>query len=190
MDFQVREPISPLIGAMKETNQVVEFQIAQEYTGQQKDVCYLVPQWKEVLEFDTYSDGEGSTVKSIVAGRLYNYSHSGIAAVSNIGNDINWTGNTLAQANLYGFGRLTWNPDLTTETITNEWIQLTFGNNPVVASVVKDILLSSWKTYEHYTAPLGVGWMVNPDHHYIQMLTDTNIPNGVPITLQIVMELG
>lgn len=166
MDFQVREPISPLIGAMKETNQVVEFQIAQEYTGQQKDVCYLVPQWKEVLDFDTYSDGEGSTVKSIVAGTRYNYSHSGIAAVSNIGNDINWTGNTLAQANLYGFGRLTWNPDLLTETITNEWIQLTFGNDPVVASVVKDILLSSWKTYENYTAPLGIGWMVNPDHHY------------------------
>ncbi|NRG26335.1 alpha-glucuronidase [Bacillus circulans] len=166
MDFQVREPISPLIGAMKETNQVVEFQIAQEYTGQQKDVCYLVPQWKEVLDFDTYSDGEGSTVKSIVAGTLYNYSHSGIAAVSNIGNDINWTGNTLAQANLYGFGRLTWNPDLTTETITNVWIQLTFGENPKVASVVKEILLSSWNTYENYTAPLGVGWMVNPDHHY------------------------
>ncbi|RAC11774.1 alpha-glucuronidase, partial [Burkholderia multivorans] len=87
---------------------------------------------------------------------LYNYSHSGIAAVSNIGNDINWTGNTLAQANLYGFGRLTWNPDLTTETITNEWIQLTFGENPKVASVVKEILLSSWNTYENYTAPLGV----------------------------------
>ncbi|MER2057744.1 MAG: alpha-glucuronidase family glycosyl hydrolase [Niallia sp.] len=166
MDFQVREPISPLIGAMKETNQVLEFQIAQEYTGQQKDVCYLVPQWKEVLDFDTYADGEGSTVKSIVNGSRYHYSHSGIAAVSNIGNDRNWTGNTLAQANLYGFGRLTWNPDLSTETITDEWIHLTFGDDPTVAETVKYILLQSWRTYENYTAPLGVGWMVNPDHHY------------------------
>ncbi|MCM3360917.1 alpha-glucuronidase [Niallia sp. MER TA 168] len=166
VDFQVREPISPLIGAMKETNQVVEFQIAQEYTGQQKDVCYLVPQWKEILNFDTYADGEGSTVKSIVDGSHYNYSHSGIAAVSNIGNDINWTGNTLAQANLYGFGRLTWNPDLSTEEITDEWIQLTFGHDPKVVEVLEFILLQSWRTYENYTAPLGVGWMVNPNHHY------------------------
>ncbi|WP_312092804.1 alpha-glucuronidase family glycosyl hydrolase [Niallia sp.] len=166
MDFQVREPISPLIGAMKETNQVVEFQIAQEYTGQQKDICYLVPQWKEVLDFDTHADGEESTVKSIVNGSRYNYSYGGISAVSNIGNDMNWTGNTLAQANLYGFGRLTWEPDLSTETITNEWIQLTFGSDPKVVEVVEYILLQSWRTYENYTAPLGVGWMVNPDHHY------------------------
>ncbi|MCG5102489.1 alpha-glucuronidase [Oceanobacillus sp. APA_J-5(13-2)] len=166
MDFQVREPISPLLGALKETNQVLEFQIAQEYTGQQKDVCYLIPQWKEILNFDTHSEGEGSTVKSIVDGSLYDNKYSGIAAVSNIGNDVNWTGNTLAQANLYGFGRLIWNPELSTEEITDEWIQLTFGDDLQVVEQIKYILLHSWKTYENYTAPLGIGWMVNPDHHY------------------------
>src|SRR5699024_10405716 len=90
MDFQVREPVSPLLGAMEKTNQMMEFQIAQEYTGQQIDVCYLVPQWKEIYNFDTNISGEGSTIKSIIDGSLHNYKYSGVAAVSNIGDDINW----------------------------------------------------------------------------------------------------
>ncbi|MBP1969335.1 alpha-glucuronidase [Virgibacillus natechei] len=166
MDFQVREPVSPLLGALKKTNQLLELQVAQEYTGQQKDVCYLIPQWKEILDFDTYAKGEGTKIKNIAGGTTYNNSNSGIAAVSNIGNDINWTGNTLAQANLYGFGRLTWNPDLTTEEITRDWIHLTFGHDPLVVENIEYILLNSWKTYENYTVPLGIGWMVNPGHHY------------------------
>ncbi|QTN00792.1 alpha-glucuronidase [Sediminibacillus dalangtanensis] len=166
MDFQVREPVSPLLGAMKQTNQMLEFQIAQEYTGQQIDVCYLIPQWKEVLDFDTYTKGEGSTIKSIVDGTLHGYQYSGIAAVSNIGDDGNWTGHTLAQANLYGYGRLIWNPERTTEEITKDWIHLTFGYDPDVVDAVEYILLHSWKVYEKYTAPLGIGWMVNPNHHY------------------------
>ncbi|SDZ60513.1 alpha-glucuronidase [Evansella caseinilytica] len=166
MDFQVREPVSPLLGAMKQTNQVLEFQIAQEYTGQQIDLCYLVPQWKEVLDFDTYAKGEGTTVKSIVSGSVYGFSHSGIAAVSNIGNDVNWTGNTLAQANLYGYGRLIWNPELAAEEIAEEWIVSTFGNEPLVTAMIREMLMESWSIYENYTAPLGIGWMVNPGHHY------------------------
>lgn len=166
MDFQVREPVSPLFGAMPKTNQMLELQVAQEYTGQQIDVCYLVPQWKEILDFDTYANGEKAPIKSIVDGSLHDNKYSGIVAVSNIGNDSNWTGNTLAQANLYGFGRLTWNPDLETEEITRDWVNLTFGHDPVVIEKVEYILLNSWKTYENYTVPLGVGWMVNPGHHY------------------------
>lgn len=166
MDFQVREPVSPLLGAMPKTNQMLELQVAQEYTGQQIDVCYLVPQWKEVLDFDTYANGEGTPIKSIIDGSLYDNKYSGIAAVSNIGNDSNWTGNTLAQANLYGFGRLTWDPNLETEEITRDWVNLTFGHDPLVIEKVEFILLNAWKTYENYTAPLGVGWMVNPEHHY------------------------
>lgn len=166
MDFQVREPVSPLFGAMPKTNQMLELQVAQEYTGQQIDVCYLVPQWKEILDFDTYAGGKETAVKSIVDGSLYDYKYSGIVAVSNIGNDSNWTGNTLAQANLYGFGRLTWNPNLETDKITRDWVHLTFGLDPIVIEKVEYILLNSWKTYENYTAPLGVGWMVNPGHHY------------------------
>jgi alpha-glucuronidase len=166
MDFQVREPVSPLFGAMEQTNQMMEFQVAQEYTGQQKDLCYLVPQWKEVLDFDTFAKGEGSTVKAIVDGSLYNYSYCGICAVSNIGNDINWTGNTLAQANLYGYGRLIWDPELKSEEITDEWVRLTFGHDQLVVEEIQKMLLDSWHIYENYTTPLGIGWMVNPGHHY------------------------
>lgn len=166
IDFQVREPVSPLFGAMPCTNQVLEFQITQEYTGQQKHLCYLVPQWKEVLDFDTYAKGKGSTVKKVVDSSLYSYSYSGITAVSNIGNDLNWSGHTLAQANFYGYGRLIWNPDLTTEEITEEWIGQTFSKDIFIIEQISSMLLKSWRIYEKYTAPLGVGWMVNPGHHY------------------------
>ncbi|MBW4084290.1 alpha-glucuronidase [Paenibacillus sp. S150] len=166
MDFQVREPVSPLFGALERTNQVIEFQIAQEYTGQQRHVCYLVPQWKEVMEFNTLAKGEKSPVKHIVDGSLWGNRYSGIAAVSNTGNDRNWTGHLLAQANLYGFGRLAWNPELGAEEIAGEWIALTFGTAPGISGVISRILLDSWNIYESYTAPLGVGWMINPEHHY------------------------
>lgn len=166
MDFQVREPVSPLIGAMETTNQMIEFQITQEYTGQQRHLCYLVPQWKEVLDFETYVKGEGSSIKRIVDGSLHGNRLSGFAAVSNIGNDVNWTGHLLAQANLYGYGRLAWNPELSAEEIAEEWIRMTLGGNEKLVSVVLSMLMDSWSIYEAYTSPLGVGWMVNPDHHY------------------------
>lgn len=166
MDFQVREPVSPLFGSMKHTNQVLEFQVTQEYTGQQRHLCYLVPQWKEVLDFDTFAEGEGSYVKRIVAGSLHGMSTSGIAAVSNIGDDENWTGHTLAQANLYGYGRLIWNPDLSSEEIAEEWTRLSFGNDETVVETVLGMLMRSWPIYESYTSPLGVGWMVTPHTHY------------------------
>ncbi len=166
MDFQVREPVSPLFGAMEQTNMMLELQITQEYTGQQRHLCYLVTQWKEILEFDTYATGEGTPVKSIVDGSAFGREHCGMAGVSNIGSDHNWTGHYLAQANLYGYGRLAWDPDLSAEEITLDWIHCSFGNDPVVVDVVSEMLLSSWPIYESYTAPLGIGWMVNPNHHY------------------------
>ncbi|QQE77908.1 alpha-glucuronidase family glycosyl hydrolase [Alicyclobacillus sp. SO9] len=166
MDFQVREPVSPLLGGLMSTNQLLELQITQEYTGQQKHLCYLVPQWKEIISFDTYATGEGSTVDKIASGDLFNRPLGGFAAVSNVGDDSNWTGHLLAQANLFGYGRLSWNPELSSEQITDEWVRLTFGHNPTVVSTVTRMLLSSWFVYENYTAPLGVGWMVNPSHHY------------------------
>jgi alpha-glucuronidase len=161
IDFQVREPVSPLFGAMPFTNQIIELQITQEYTGHDKHVCYLVPQWKEILDFETHARGPGSTVANIISGSVFGNKYSGIAGVSNIGADPNWTGHLLAQANFYGFGRLAWNPALETEQITDEWIKLTFGNGEKVYSVVKEILLTSLKTYEDYTSPLGVGLMCN-----------------------------
>ena len=89
-----------------------------------------------------------------------------MAAVANTGDDPNWTGHDLAAANLFGFGRLCFNPELTAEEIEREWITLTFGADEAIILTVSYILNTSWPTYEKYTAPLGVGWMVNPGHHY------------------------
>ncbi len=165
MDFQIREPISPLIGKMPNTNLMLELQITQEYTGQATHLCYLVPQWKEVFEFDTMAKGKGTTVSKIIAGAVDNYQYSGIAGVANTGADRNWCGHHLAQANWYGYGRLAWNPNLSVEEITTDWIKMTFGNDPTVVNTISSMLLNSWKTYEKYTSPLGVGLMCGADHY-------------------------
>lgn len=164
MDFQVREPVSPLFGGLKKTNMMLEVEIAQEYTGQQIDLCYLLPMWREILDFDTYAKGEGSTVQNIVKGTTYGQSLCGMAAVINTGNDYNWTGNDLAAANTYGYGRLTMNPSMASDRIAREWTELTLGAK--VEKEVVDMLMKSWPTYEKYTSPLGIGWMVTPHYHY------------------------
>ena len=165
MDFQVREPVSPLFGGLKKTNMMVEFQIAQEYTGQQRDICYLIPMFKQVLDFKTYN-GEGDGVLcDLVTGKGKNQT-CGMVAVSNTGDDPNWTGHDLAAANLYGFGRLAFDPTLSSEEIADEWSRLTFGNDDTVAEGVSKMLMMSWPAYEKYTSPLGIGWMISPGHHY------------------------
>ena len=166
IDFQVREPLSPLLGNLKDTNIVMELQVTQEYTGHSNDVCYLVPQWKEYLAFDTYAKGEGSLIRDIVNGKIHNRNMGGITAVINVGDDVNWTGHALAQANFYGYGRLIWNASLDSEQIASEWIQLTLGMNEEVYRTTLDILMTSWATYEDYTSPLSVGFMVTPSNHY------------------------
>lgn len=166
MDFQVREPVSPLIGELEKTNQFLEFQIAQEYLGQQRHLVYLIPQWKEVLEFDTHAKGQGTQVKDIVSGEVFGNKIAGIVAVTNVGIDYNWTGHTIAQLNFYGYGRLIWNPDLTSEEIALEWIKQTFGHNPKTIDTIMKMVMPSWEAYENYTSPLGIGWMVNISHHY------------------------
>ena len=169
MDFQVREPVSPLFGQMPGTNQMIEFQIAQEYTGQQRHVCYLIPWFKEILSFKTYACGckaEESTVSDVVSGKAFGNTLSGMCAVTNTGDDLNWTGHDLAAANLYGFGRLSFDPRLSSEEIAEEWIRLTFGNDDLVVRNLEKILMMSWPAYEKYTSPLGIGWMVTPGVHY------------------------
>lgn len=166
MDFQIREPVTPLFGSLEKTNQVIEFQIAQEYTGHQIDLCFLVPLWKEALDFDTFAKGEHSFVRDIVNGKLFQTPLGGITGVSNIGNSPAWTGNPLAQANLFGFGRLAWNPELSSKDIAKEWVVLTFGCDSRTVEKVTDMLLRSREIYEKYTCPLGIGWFVNPEAHY------------------------
>jgi len=156
-DFQVREPNSPLFGAMPKTCQALEFQIAQEYTGQQKDLYAWAVQWQEIFEqpFD----------KSRILRDLIGREISAVVAVSNTGDD-NWCGNLMAQANLYAFGRMAWNANLTAEQVTKEWVALTFGTAPVLFNPIADMVLASRHVYEKYNAPLGIGWMVNINHHY------------------------
>ena len=186
MDFQVREPVSPLFGQMPKTNQMIEFQIAQEYTGQQRHVCYLIPWFKEVLDHKvcrrlpeqetdekqpnaaSYGNScdQYSKVSDIVSGKAFGNPLTGMCAVTNTGDDPNWTGHDLAAANLYGFGRLAFDPVLSAEEIAEEWIRLTFGNAEKVVQNFLKILMTSWPAYEKYTAPLGIGWMVVPGTHY------------------------
>jgi len=166
MDFQIREPISPLLGGLKKTNQMLEVQVAQEYTGHQIDVCYLIPMFKETLDFHTYCAPEKDTVADVVSGRTMGNKNAGIAAVCNTGNDANWTGNDLAAANFYGFGRLAFSTSLTAEEIAEEWICMSISTDKEVVNTIKEILLPSRATYEKYTSPLGIGWMVTPNVHY------------------------
>lgn len=166
IDFQVREPISPLFGGLKKTNQILEFQIAQEYTGQQKHICYLLPMWKEVLDFDTKYEIEKPLVKDIIREQSPDIKQTGIAAVVNVGIDNNWTGHKLAQANLYGYGRMVWNNQLSSEEIADEWLALSFDLDVKNHKDLAEMLLTSRETYENYTAPLGIGFMVRPNHHY------------------------
>lgn len=161
MDFQVREPVSPLFGGLKHTRMVLEVQAAQEYTGQQRHVCYLIPWYKEILDTDLRCSPEGATVAQLISGP-----GQGMAAVANTGDDENWTGHDLAAANLYGFGRLSYDTTLDGESIAREWLRQTFGKQEQVERVLLDILMRSWPAYEKYNAPLGIGWMVNPSHHY------------------------
>lgn len=156
LDFQTREAVSPLFGAMEHTRLALELQVTQEYTGQQKHVCYLAPWWSEILAFEV--GGPGQPLSEMVRG--------GIVAVSNVGTDEFWTGHPLAQANLYAYGRLAWDPHANPTEVLQEWSVQTFPGNPECAEAVANLMAGSWLTYEKYTAPLGVGFMVEPGHHY------------------------
>ncbi|MDR2749750.1 MAG: alpha-glucuronidase [Clostridiales bacterium] len=155
VDFQVREPNSPLLGAMKHTAQGLELQITQEYTGQQIDLYCLPVQWEEILAFPEASGGE---LRSIIGSKI-----TTIAGVANCGKSSNWTGHALAQLNLYGFGRMAWDPSLSAREVAGEWARLTFGEP---WERVRDLCLKSREAYEKYTTPLALGWMVNIHHHY------------------------
>ncbi len=168
IDFQVREPVSPLFGDLESTNKAIELQITQEYTGQQKQLCFLVPMWKEVLDFDMHHSGnEPSRVKDILRRSGFVAPLNGFVGVANVGLDENWLGSPLAMANLYGFGRLAWNPDLSSQQIADEWTRLTFGNDPTIVASISKLQLDSWPVYESYTGPLGAGTLTNiTGNHY------------------------
>ena len=166
VDFQPREPFSPLFGAMRKTSVMPEFQITQEYLGFSNHVAYLAPLWKECLDADTYQDGAGSTVMRMTATPLFPGAITAIAGVANIGTDTNWCGHPLAQANWYAFGRLAWNPQLTSGEIVEEWIRQTFDMPQDAEQSVKELMLGSREAVVNYMMPLGLHHLFAWGHHY------------------------
>src|SRR3954469_6518968 len=179
IDFQVREPASPLFAALEHTNQAIELQITQEYMGQARHTVFLPPMWKEALDFDMQAVQNGpSPVKALAAGKTFHRPLGGFVGVSNVGLNPNWYGNHLSQANLYGFGRLAWNPDLTSDQIIDEWTRLTFVNDPEVVRTVTAIQLASWPTYEHYTGPLGLQTLTDIVGNHYGVAVEASERNG------------
>lgn len=168
IDFQTEEPLMPLFGKLKHTNQIMEFEITAEYLGHQIDINYTLPQWLKMTNFDTKGDGQRvNLAKSVVKNNSINPANSGFAAVGNVGIDYNWTGNCLAQANLYAYGKLCWNENCDSEEVLHEWIDQTFyDSDDQTQEVIFKIMSTSNETYKMYNAPLGVGFMVIPHYHY------------------------
>jgi len=172
LDFQPREPFSPLFGAMRKTPIMPEFQITQEYLGWSKQLVFLSTMWEECLNIDTYSHGKGSTVAACTDGSLQNNQFTAIAGVANIGSDVNWTGHTFAQANWYAFGRLAWNNKLNSEVIAQEWIKQTFldpkpkENADEFTGILQQMMMDSREAAVNYMMPLGLHHIFAEGHHY------------------------
>ncbi|MGH7994890.1 MAG: alpha-glucuronidase family glycosyl hydrolase [Opitutaceae bacterium] len=166
LDFQPREPFHPLFGAMPHTALALELQITQEYLGDAVHLVYLAPLYKECLESDTWAEGPGSTVAKIVEGRLDRHALSVIAGVANVGSDRNWCGHPFAAANWYAFGRLAWDPALSSSQIADEWIRMTWSNDARFVKPVLGIMLRSREAAVDYMTPLGLAHLMATDHHY------------------------
>lgn len=166
VDFQPREPFSPLFGQLEKTNVMAEFQITQEYMGHSNHMVYLHPMWKECLDSDTYQKGEGSTVAAITEGKIHANNISAIAGVTNIGDSVNWCGHHLAQANWYAFGRMAWNPEISSEQIVDEWLRQTFTDNKAFLNAVGGMMLASHEASVSYEMPLGLHHCFAGAGHY------------------------
>ena len=166
IDFQPREPFHPLFGAMPQTPLMLEFQMTHEYLGYATNLAYLGPLFEECLDADTYTKGKGTTVANVLED--YNRSHgiSGIAGVANIGTDINWCGHLFGQSNWYAFGRMAWNPKLSSEEVADEWLRMTFNNNTSFVNPIKEMMQQSRETVVNYRNPLGLNHIMNFATHY------------------------
>ena len=148
IDFQPREPYSPLFGAMPHTQLMVEFQVTQEYLGHSNHLAYLAPMWKEFYAYYGPSDMKAA------------------AGVTNIGDDTNWCGNNLAQSNWYAFGRLAWNPALSSEEIAREWLAQTFTADSRFVRPMTEVMMQSREAVVDYMMPLGLHHIFAWGHHY------------------------
>jgi alpha-glucuronidase len=156
IDFQVREPVSPLFANLQKTSTAVELQVAQEYLGQQCHLVYLAPLWKTILDFDLRVDRKASKVSDIISSERFNRPLGGSAAVVNAGTNTTWLGSHMAMSNLYAYGRLAWDPSDEPEDILQDWVRLTFGLDPKVRDTITKISMQSWPAYEQYSGNLGL----------------------------------
>jgi alpha-glucuronidase len=159
IDFQPREPFSPLLGAMPNTPLLLELQITKEYLGFATHLVYLAPLFEEVLAADTQVDGagRGPVVRDLL---------QGVAGVANTGSSRNWCGAVFACANWHAFGRLAWNPRLTSEAVADEWLRTTFGHDAAFVEPVKAMMLGSRQAAVDYMTPLGLHHLMARGHHY------------------------
>jgi alpha-glucuronidase len=166
IDFQPREPFHPLFGAMPKTPLFLEVMLAQEYLGFATHLVFHAPLIKETLDADTFARGAGSTVARVVDGSLHAHAVSGMAGVANTGDERNWTGHPFLQANWYAFGRLAWDHQLGAEAIAEEWLRMTFGNDPRFVAPAKAMMLGSREAPVSYMTPLGLHHLMAKDHHH------------------------
>ena len=156
IDFQVREPTSPLFANLFNTSTAIELQVTQEYLGQQCHLFYHPPLWKTILDFDLRVDNQPSVVRNIISGQRFNRPLGGSAAVVNVGTNNTWLGSHLAMSNLYAYGRLAWDPSLDSESILQDWTRLTFSLDRSVIDTISKMSLDSWPAYENYSGNLGI----------------------------------
>jgi alpha-glucuronidase len=161
IDFQAREPVSPLFAALRHTSQAMELETTQEYTGQQRHMVFLPSMWQWVLNTDLRVNDKPSLVADIVTGKRFGQPLGGFVSVTNVGMDANWLHHPMAMANLYGFGKLAWHPGADLDQIMQAWSRLTWGNDPQITETVTGMLRTSWQTYESYTGPNGMGTLTD-----------------------------
>ena len=172
LDFQAREPFHPMFGRMENTNQALELQITQEYTGQDKMLTYLGPMWEEVLKTDTYATDERGRllrkrrVGDIVDGNAQGHSDTAIVGVANLGNADNLTGHHFSQSNLFAFGRQAWDWTLDSEDVAEDWVRMTWSNDRRVVGTVVKMMMGSWEALASYQTPLGIAHQFTADVHY------------------------
>lgn len=166
VDFQPREPVHPLFGAMPQTPLMMEFQITKEYLGQGTHLVGLAKMYEEILQTDTYAEGKGSSVAKIIDGSLHGHTLTGIAGVANIGTARNWTGNLFGQADWFAFGKLAWDPYRSSADIFREWAELSFTHDPGALAIISSMLASSYETCVNYMTPLGLHHIMAAGHHY------------------------
>lgn len=164
IDFQPREPFHPLFGAMPSTSTAIELMVTKEYMGFSTHLAWLGRQYEECLQSDV--DGQGTTVSQVLQRPPVPEGLTAMAGVANVGSDRNWCGSHFDQANWYAFGRLAWDPDLSSDTIATEWVRQTFTHDDDAVRRIVDLMNLSREAVVHYMTPLGLHHLMATGHHH------------------------